>query len=332
MYRILHVGLGPLGQRIINDLHTRRLGQIAAAVDINPEIAGRPLSEIISGSPETITISNDIDALQDLTNIDCAIVTTSSDLATCADTFRKLLDQGISIVSTCEELLFPWLRHKALAEELDELAKHCNGRLLGTGINPGFLMDTLPVAASGVCNEIESVRCWRIQDATTRRIPFQAKIGATLSDAQFEAKIAEGTLRHVGLGESLHFIAHYLGLKIDRWDESIEPIKAEKDLECALGPIPKGHAAGVRQVGRGFNSDGRQVVRLEFVAAIGQAAPHDRVLIAGEPPIDLVIRGGVHGDIATSAMTLNSIGSLLAAKPGLHTMATIAPARCARPT
>lgn len=331
MYRILHIGLGPLGQRIINDLHTRALGEVVAAVDVHPEIAGRPLSEIIPGSPESITISNDIDALQDLTNIDCAIVTTSSDLAACADTFRKLLDQGLSIVSTCEELLFPWLRHEALAGELDELAKSCNGRLLGTGINPGFLMDTLPVAASGVCNKIESVHCWRIQDATTRRKPFQAKIGATLSDAQFEAKIAEGTLRHVGLGESLHFIAHYLGLKIDRWDESIEPVKAEKDLECDLGPIPNGHAAGVRQVGRGFNKDGRQVVRLEFVAAIRQNAPHDRVLIEGEPPLDLVIRGGVHGDIATSAMTLNSIGPLLDAKPGLHTMATIAPARCSAP-
>ena len=84
----------------------------------------------------------------------------------------------------------------------------------------------------------------------------------------------------------------------------------------------------VRQVAEGFTAAGERVLRLEFVAAIGQEDPHDRVKIDGEPPIDLVLRGGVHGDVATSAMLLNSIGALRAAEPGLHTMATIRPPRC----
>ena len=243
-------------------------------------------------------------------------------MSRCAPTFRSLLRAGLPVVSTCEELLWPWLRHRELAEELDQLAKEHGGRLLGTGINPGFLMDTLPALASAVCCQVESVEAWRIQDATPRRIPFQKKIGATLDLDAFAKKQADGSLRHVGLGESLYFVAQTLGLGVERWEESLAPVIAERDMVCGLGPIPAGHAAGVRQVAEGFVGATR-TVRLEFIAAIGQADPHDRVRIVGEPPVDLRIDGGVHGDVGTSSMVLNSMRPLMASQPGLHTMASI---------
>ena len=220
-----------------------------------------------------------------------------------------------------------WLRHPALAEELQQLAVKRGGRVLGTGVNPGFLMDTLPVAATAVCRAVRSIKVWRIQDATPRRIPFQKKIGAGLDDDAFALRIKDGSLRHVGLGESVHFVAHYLGLKIDRWEESIEAVKADRDMPAAIGPIKKGMAAGVRQVAKawapGAPRDATPIIQMEFQAAIGQSDPHDRVQIDSDPPIDLILRGGVHGDIATSAISINSIPSLIAAPPGLHTMATI---------
>jgi 4-hydroxy-tetrahydrodipicolinate reductase len=314
MLRILHVGLGPLGQRIATDLTQRGLGRIAAAVDNSPTLIGTDF--------HGVKVSGDLDAALSSGSVDCALVTTSSDLARCAPTFLTLLRAGLAVVSTCEELLWPWLRHAKLAGELESQARQHGGRLLGTGINPGFLMDGLPAMASAVCSEVRSVEAWRIQDATPRRIPFQKKIGATLDRGAFAARIADGSLRHVGLGESLHFVASTLGLAVDRWEESLEPVIAEQALECGLGPIPAGHAAGVRQVARAFAGE-RCTVRLEFVAAVGQPDPHDRVRIEGTPMLDLRIDGGVHGDIGTSAMVLNSIHSLLAAQPGLHTMATV---------
>jgi 4-hydroxy-tetrahydrodipicolinate reductase len=185
-------------------------------------------------------------------------------------------------------------------------------------------MDTLPVAATAVCRSVRSVKVWRIQDATTRRIPFQKKIGAGLDDAAFQAKIKDGSLRHVGLGESIHFVAHYLGFTIDRWEESIEPVKADHDMTAGIGPIRKGQASGVRQVAKAWTAGAATpVIEMQFQAAIGQSDPHDRVVIDGEPPLDLTLKGGVHGDIATSAISLNAIPSLIAAPPGLHTMATI---------
>jgi len=322
MKRIVHVGLGPLGIRIANDLVGREAGQIVGAIDSAPNLADKPLCEIVPCADPRLRICTNIDAFSGWENVDAVIVTTSSDLPACEATFRALLERGKAVVSTCEELVYPWLRHLALAEDLHDLGVKHGGRLLGTGVNPGFLMDFLPAALTSVCNAVREVRCYRIQDASSRRIPFQKKIGAGLDDDQFAAKVKDGSLRHVGLGESLHFIAHYVGLKVERWEEDIGPIRADRDLVCGLGTIARGKAAGVRQVARGY-ADDRCIVHLEFQAAIGQANPHDRVVIEGEPTIDAVIQGGVHGDIATSAIVINSVPRLIKAPPGLHTMATI---------
>jgi hypothetical protein len=331
MHRIIHIGVGPLGQRIIGELTERRLARVVAAVDSSPELAGKPVSRFVPQFEENLTISSSLEEVSDWSRFDAAMVTTSSDLAACADTFRALLVQGKSVVSTCEELVYPWLRHVGLAEELDTLAKRHGGRLLGTGVNPGFLMDHLPSVLTAVCKNVRGIKCSRIQDASSRRVPFQKKIGAGISETEFAKRVKDGTLRHVGLGESLHFIAHYVGLKIERWEEDIAPVLASRDLNCAIGPIAKGTPSGVRQTARGY-FDEHTVIELEFQAAIGQADPHDRVVVDADPPIDCVIHGGVHGDLATSAIACNAIGRLLAAPPGLHTMATIpsvvhAPAR-----
>ncbi len=324
--RLLHVGLGPLGLRIQRDLLDKGLGRTIAAVDPAPELVGRPLAELVDGAPH-LPVAASLDELENWEDIDAAVVTTSSELARCAPTFRALLERGVAVVSSCEELVWPWLRHEELAAELDECARRNGAQLLGTGVNPGYLMDALPVFASAVCKSVRGVRVARIQDATTRRLPFQRKIGAGLSPAQFEAAIAEGWLRHVGLGESLHFVAHSLGWKVERWSETIEPVLATKPLTSGLGAIEAGHAAGVRQVAEGW-VDGKPTLHFEFQAAIGQPDPHDRVQLDSDPPIDLVLRGGVHGDIATSAIVLNSITPLVTARAGLHTMATIPMAAC----
>lgn len=322
-YRVLHIGLGPLGQMICRSLEDRGVGVVAAAVDVAPGVAGRTLADVLDRpGAGGVTIAPTLAAAAGV-EVDCAVVTTASDLRACMGTFRELLGRGVSVVSTCEELVFPWLRHAELAAELDELARRNGCGIMGTGVNPGFVMDALPVFTTAVSASVESVRCERIQDAGSRRVPFQKKIGAGLSEEEFAAGIKAGWLRHVGLGESMHFIAKYVGLGIERWEEEIGPVIAEREMECALGTIRKGHAAGVRQTASAWDREGREVVRMEFQAAIGQEEPRDRVVIEGIPAIDLVIRGGVHGDVATTAITINAIGSLLGAGPGLHTMATV---------
>jgi 4-hydroxy-tetrahydrodipicolinate reductase len=314
MLRLIHVGLGPLGRRVATDLVQRKLGTVAAAVDLDPALQGSDFHGVRIGRDLAAAVATPHDAV---------VVTTSSDLARCADTFRTLMARGACVVSTCEELLWPWLRHERLAHELHALAREHGGRLLGTGINPGYLMDTLPVVATAACNAVRRVDIWRIQDATTRRVPFQQKIGAGLDLAAFRAKAAEGTLRHVGLLESLHLVNARLGLGVVRTQETLEPVVAKSATTCTLGPIRAGDASGVQQIGTGWNARGDVVLRLEFRASIGEPRPHDRVKVDGDPPIDLVLEGGVHGDVGTSAVVLNSLRPLMDAAPGLHTMDSI---------
>ncbi len=320
--RILHVGLGPVGLRIARDLAERGLGRSIGAIDPSPDLAGRSLSEIASASSADVAVLPDLTHFRHWNDLDAVVVATRSDLSACAPTFRALLDRGLTVVSTCEELVWPRLRHPELADELDRLCRRTGGRLLGTGVNPGFLMDTLAVACSAVCRDVRAVYVWRIQDASDRRIPFQRKIGAGLSPEEFARRSEAGVLRHVGLGESLHLIAACLGLEVTDWNESLEPVLAGRDASSAFGPVPAGAIAGVLQVARA-RANGRTTLELRFLAAVGQPDPHDRIRIEGEPGIDLRIDGGVQGDVATAAIALNAVGSLREAPPGLHTMASV---------
>lgn len=320
--RILHVGLGPLGVRIIGDLYERAVGEVTAAVDISPALVGRPLSAAVPGTPRSVKVARSLADVPERQRFDAALVTTSSDLRSCADTLRALALRGLPIVTTCEEATWPWLRHAALARELDALCKRHGARILGTGVNPGYLMDTVPVFATAVSKSVSSIQIYRIQDATTRRIPFQKKIGATLDAAAFRAGVRAGWLRHVGLGESLHFVAAAMGWRIDRWRETIRPVPATHRMKSGLGVIKKGCAAGVHQEAFGY-SGVRRVLHFVFQAAIGQTEPHDRVVVRGKPNLSLRFDGGVHGDIATSSITINAIQPLVESRPGLHTMMSV---------
>lgn len=198
---VVIVGLGPLGRFIALDAIARDDIQVVGAVD--PALAGEPLLGVLSRDPserfETlgaripdIRVANEFDGDSFQGRAEAALVATVSDLPRASKTFRQLLGAGLCVVSTCEELLFPVLRHPELTHELDELARAHGGQLLGTGVNPGFVMDALAIALSGACRDVRGVAIERVQDARTRRIPFQKKIGATLSPSAFEAGVSEG--------------------------------------------------------------------------------------------------------------------------------------------
>ena len=324
---LFQVGLGPLGKRVMADALRRASFSIGGAVDPAAELAGKPLSALVPGAPD-VAVSKGIEGLVQNGSKCCAIVTTRSDLTACADTLRELLGRGISVVSSCEELSWPWLRHPQLAEELARLARENGARVLGTGVNPGFVMDALPVALGTACHEVRSVLCERVQDAAQRRLPFQQKIGATLDPETFAQRARAGSLRHVGLGESLHLVAHCLGWRIARWEEQLEPVLAETEVSSGLGPVAPGRARGVRQVARGESEDGR-TIELVFHAAVGEPEPRDRVVLGGDPEVELILPGGLHGDVATSALLLNSVGPLLEQPPGLSVMGRMPLAGCA---
>lgn len=230
------------------------------------------------------------------------------------------------MVTTCEELFYPYPLHLDAAAKISSAAQSAQLPALAIGINPGFLMDYRVAALSGLAADIERVHVQRIQDASPRRMAFQKKIGAGQTLAEFEASRQAGRLRHVGLPESVYFVGAALGWELTRVTESIEPVVAEADLALPGAiPVKAGQARGVRQFGRGF-AGGREVITLEFVAAIGEPGSTDRVHIFGTPELDSVISGGVNGDKGTCAITLNAARHIAGSRQvGLLTMLDIPP-------
>jgi hypothetical protein len=324
MINTVHVGIGPLGQKVLRYTVERGCFNIVGAVDPDPEKAGKDLGRLCGIEPLGITIRDNLADAIEGQSVDVALVTTVSSLVALESQVAELANARLNIVSTCEELFYPWKTNPEIAGRIDEICRKNGIACVGTGVNPGYLMDLLPTVLSGLCQSVRKVEVWRVQDASVRRFPFQQKIGAGLTLDEFEAKRKAGTLRHVGLPESVDFIAERLGFKLDKKTESLEPVVAESQIDTGYKPIAKGMACGVQQVGRGFVGD-REVITLNFRAAVSEPESYDQVHIEGEPEIKSRITGGVNGDIATCAITLNAVRSILQVGPGLKTMAQIPP-------
>lgn len=324
MIPIIQLGMGPLGQKMTSFIRQKKMVKTVAAVDPDPAKIGWDIGRLGGGDEYNIKVSSSLsEALASAGEPPrVALMTTVSDMNRITPQIEACIDHGLSVVSTCEELFFPWDQSPEWSQLLHEKAKQAGVSVVGTGVNPGFLMDTLPAQLTAVCQEVHFVEVQRIQDASSRRLPFQQKIGAGLSLEAFAAKKQAGTLRHVGLTESMQFIAHALGWKLDRTEDIIEPVIREETGRLGVRNIPKGQVAGVLQTGLGY-VNGALKIRLVFRAAIGEPESFEEVRITGVPNIISRIDGGIHGDIATCAIAINACKSILEASPGLHTMASL---------
>lgn len=325
--KVIQYGLGPIGNKITKYLIEKEKFEIVGAIDIDPNKVGKDVGELAGLDSIGTLVTDNAEKLFQEVNADVVVLTTASSLKIVTPQIIQILNYGLPIVSTCEELSYPWLTEPELSKEIDIKAKEKNAAVLGTGVNPGFLMDFLPVALTGVCKSVKSVQVERYQNAFYRRIPFQQKIGAGLTIEQFRQKEKAGTLRHVGLTESMHMIAARLGWHLDKTEDIINPVIAEEKVTEGELIIEKGNALGVEQIGRGFQN-GKEIITLIFKAWVGEENPRERIVIEGEPSIDSTINGGVNGDIATCAITVNAIPNIINAKPGLRTMADIEPVSC----
>ena len=321
--RIAQMGLGPLGIKIVNLINERKGVKVTRAVDCDPRLTGQDLGVVCGGKPSGIKIVSSIKELN-RKDFDVVILSTVSDMRRIAPQIEDIVALGVPVISTCEELSCPWRISPRIAGRIDCAAKNANVAVLGTGVNPGFLMDLLPVALTAVSQRVDKIKVSRIQNAEFRRIPFQQKIGAGLSLEEFEKKRQAGTLRHVGLTESMYMVAARMGWKLERTEDELSPIVAEKEIKTADITIKPGFAAGVQQIGRGI-VNGEEKITMIFRAAIGEPEPCDRVEITGIPNIDSKIEGGVNGDIATCAIVINAVRQIMNCPPGLQTMTDIPP-------
>jgi 4-hydroxy-tetrahydrodipicolinate reductase len=296
--------------------------EIVGAIDIDPQKVGRDLGELLGTSKAGIQVSDDAEATLAASRPDVVLHATSSSLAQVAQQLMSIAAAGANVVSTCEELAYPWTAQPQLAAELDAAARRGGVTLLGAGVNPGYAMDALPLMLTAPCATVRAVRVLRVVDAALRRGPLQKKVGAGLAPDEFERAVRQGTVRHVGLAESLHMLATRLGWRLDRTDDAIGAVLATRAVATDFVQVAPGQVAGVRQVARGYVGE-REALSLELRMYVGATDPQDAVEIDGDPPVRMTIAGGLHGDIATAAIVVNAAPNVLGATPGLASMADV---------
>ena len=318
--RVIHFGLGPIGAAIVKQVATRPGFKIVGGIDIDPAKVGRDLGDVV-GLPKRLGVKVSDDALTALKAAKPHIVVlcTSSSIKKVMAQIETILKSKTAIVTTTEELSYPGYTHIRQARRIHAWAKKARVALLATGVNPGFAMDALPIALTAVCERVDRVAVNRVQDARIRRLTFQQKIGAGLSTEQFQKKVDDGSVRHVGLTESIAMIADALGWTLDRITDDIQPKLATLTVASEFLAVDPGYVCGIIQDGVGYRR-GEGVIHLHMEAYLGAPESYDSVEIEGSPRLSMKLAGGIHGDVATASIVVNSIQHVLKASPGLHTM------------
>jgi len=320
--RVILYGVGAIGSLIAKFLLEKKGVEIVGAVDIAKNKVGKDLGKVLGLERKLgIRVSNDVDSVISKVKADVAVHATSPFLKDTFQQIASIVKHSVNVVSTCEELSYPYVTEQKPAKKLDALAKQNNVTVLGTGINPGFLMDTLVITLTAVCQKIEKIEVVRVMDAATRRLPFQKKIGASLTIREFQRKIEKKQITgHVGLEQSIAMIADALAWKLDKIiAEPVEPVIAKKSVKSKDIKVKAGEVAGLRQRAKGVMKN-TEVIVLDFQAYMGAEEEYDAVKIEGVPNIKQRIQPCVHGDLGTVAMVVNAIPKVINAPAGLLTM------------
>ncbi|NBD09519.1 MULTISPECIES: dihydrodipicolinate reductase [Corallococcus] len=316
---VVVMGLGFIGQEIARAALSSPEVELMGAVDSQPSLVGRPLGDVLGQAAPRFKVADSLERAVGRRKGVVVLHATSSRLSQVMEQLLDALKLGLPVASTCEELAFPHLKYPELAEKLERAAQKAGVAIVGTGVNPGFVLDRLVATAGQVCGPVRKVLASRVVDARTRREALQRKVGAGLTEEEFFELVDREELGHVGLVESAALAALGLGLDCDDFEEEVAPVFAEEEISGGAFVVKKGRVAGMFQSVVGLE-EGQERVRLELTIAVGADNPRDRIEIDADPRLVLEIPGGVAGDRATANALVNAAPRLTAAEAGLMTV------------
>lgn len=316
--RVVQFGLGPIGQASARLVLNRPGLHLVGALDLDPDRLGRDVGEVLGTAAAGAPIRDDAEAALADWRPDVVLHTTTSFLGQIEGQLLTCIRAGAHVVSSSEELFWPFHRDPGFCERVDAAAREAGVSVVGTGVNPGFVMDLFPVVLSGVCARVDRVDVSRSVDAGRRRGPLQKKVGAGLSEGQFREREAAGGFGHIGMVESAYALAAGLGWDGAEVDETFGPHLADAAHQTPFASVAAGDVAGIHQTAT-VRVAGEERATLTLTMAVG-APDEDRVRIEGDPPLDVVVQGGTFGDTATVAALVNTVPKISRTAPGLRTV------------
>ncbi len=323
-FEILQIGFGTIGRPIAKVIIERENLVLSGVVDTDTKLREKTAEEVLTLETESTTSihSSVEDALAKLDSIpDLALILTVSNLEGITPTIRECLEAGMDVLSICEELSYPYSKYPELSSQIDTAAREAGKTVVGTGINPGYLMDLLPIVITAPCQQVDSIHVTRVIDSGRRRASFQKKVGTGMSVEEFDNAIKEKRITgHVGLVESMQMISDALGLDLDHFEEfPPEAVIADETVTTSFATIEKGNVVGLKSRSIGAKG-GNTFITLEFVANAAVEHEFDEIRVTGYPNLTQRIEGGVMGDYGTAAMAVNMVPLVINAEPGLFTM------------
>jgi 4-hydroxy-tetrahydrodipicolinate reductase len=326
--RVLVLGTGQMGSGIARLVLKKQGLQLVGACGRRTERAGMDLGQAIGLDRDLgIPVSGDLSGVIEQARPHVAIQATCSRLDDAMDEIRTLLQHGVHVISIAEEMVCPAAQAPALAAELHQLALDNGAAVLGTGINPGFVLDLLVITLSGVCAEVQSISARRVNDLSPYGPTVLASQGVGLTPAAFEQGLQDGSVvGHIGFVQSIHMIAAALGWDIDRIEQTREPIVAQAARQTPSTSIEPGQVAGCLHTATAYRQD-RAVITLvhpqQVHPQLDGVETGDSIEITGTPDIRLAGSPEIPGGQGTAALAVNMIPRILNAPAGLYSMADL---------
>ena len=323
--RVLQWGLGAMGSGMAKLMLEKSGLKIVAAVDARPDFAGKDLGDALQlGKKVGVKVTNDPDSVLKKEKVDIVVIATTSWLKDQMPDLRKILTAGINCISIAEEMSDPYAQNPKYAKELDKLAKANGVTIIGTGVNPGFVLDLLVVALTACNHSVERIEASRVNDLSPYGPTVMNSQGVGTTPDQFRLGIADGSIvGHVGFPESIHMISDALGLGVDRIEQTREPIISKVKRETPHVKVAPGMVAGCSHIGIGYRGD-KEVIKLihpqQIHPGLEKQDTGDYINIYGKPEIHMSIKPEIAGGIATEGIAVNLIPLVVAATPGLKRM------------
>lgn len=332
--RVVLWGLGAMGQGIARLLLSRKGVQIVGACDLNPNLAGKRLYEVfdVEKKQGQAKIRTDIKKALENKPVDCCVIATDSFVKDVFPKIKQVVKKGVNVITIAEEMSWPWASQPEMAQEMDRLAKKHKVSILGTGINPGMMMDLLAVCLSGAMTQVDHVRCERVNSLSPFGETVMKEQGIGLSPETFDAQVKSGELAgHVGFAESANLISKALGLPYDSLNQQMLPILTGHDRKSPHGFAAAGQVAGVNMTAQANLGDRQQIELLhpqQIEPGSAGVETGDYIQLSGTPPIHMAVKPEVDGGLGTIAMACNMLPFVVAARPGLLTALDLPVPRC----
>ena len=320
-------GFGAMGGGVAKVLLQKKGVEITGVCDIHPNRVNQSIFDLLGverGEHKDVVVTPSIEQVVKKGACDVCVIATDSFTKKAFPKIKFVAEQGVNVVCTAEEMSYPKAQSPELAAEMDKIAKENGVTILGTGINPGLMMDLLAICLSGCMVDVQSVMCKRVNSLSPFGPAVMEEQGVGLTVEKFDAGVKDGTLAgHVGFAESVGMIGEALGWEVERFEQQMKPIVTTVDRKSAYGFARAGDVAGVNMTGQGY-VDG--VLKIDMIHP-QQIEPEaegtytgDYIVLKGSPEVNMQIRPEVDGGIGTIAMCVNMIPHVINSEPGLKTM------------